>query len=314
MAHLQTGTMSRIEKGEIEVLGRDEEGTVILGNTSKAKRPSSVWNMQSHDAGSKGKNLLTAMLPYTDFANPKSLYAVKDAIRFIVDQKKDALIVDFFAGSGTTMHAINLLNAEDGGHRRCIMVTNNEVSSDEAKGLLKAGYKPGDKEWGKYGIAKYITWPRTICSIKGKDINGNHLKGNYIGSEIPMADGFEANAIFFQLGFLDKTSVALGMQFQNLLPVLWMKAGAIGKCPELSVESLPDILVLPENKFAVLINENAFARFAEALSDKPEIQTVYLITDYEVNYRAMSKSLGVETTYQLYRDYLDNFRINHGRK
>ena len=73
MAHLQTGTMNRIEKGEIQILGRDEEGTVILGETSKPKRPSSLWNMPSHDAGSKGMNILTAMLPYTDFAYPKSL-------------------------------------------------------------------------------------------------------------------------------------------------------------------------------------------------------------------------------------------------
>lgn len=73
------------------------------------------------------------------------------------------------------------------------------------------------------------------------------------------------------------------------------------------------MLVLPENKFAVLINENSFAKFEEALKPFPEIQTVFIVTDYEVNYRAMIKSLGVETSYQLYRDYLDNFRINHGR-
>ena len=127
-----------------------------------------------------------------------------------------------------------------------------------------------------------------------------------------MADGFPANAAFFQLGFLDKTAVSLGMQFKEMLPVLWMKAGAKGRCPELE-GNIPDILVLPENKFAVLINENAFAAFEEALHKHPEIQTVFIITDYEVNYRAMIKSLGVKTSYQLYRDYLDNFRINHGR-
>lgn len=136
MAHLQTGTMNRIEKGEIQILGRDEEGTVILGETSKPKRPSSLWNMPSHDAGSKGKNILTAMLPYTDFAYPKSLYAVKDTIKFVVGNRPDAIIVDFFAGSGTTLHAVNLMNAEDGGHRRCIMITNNEVSADDVKNLL----------------------------------------------------------------------------------------------------------------------------------------------------------------------------------
>lgn len=68
------------------------------------------------------------------FPFPKSLYAVHDTIRFFVANKPNALIVDFFAGSGTTLHAVNLLNAEDGGKRRCIMVTNNEVSAEEEQG------------------------------------------------------------------------------------------------------------------------------------------------------------------------------------
>ena len=127
-----------------------------------------------------------------------------------------------------------------------------------------------------------------------------------------MAEGFKANAVFFQLGFLDKTAVSLGMQLKELLPVLWMKAGAKGKLPELG-ETVPDMLILPENKFAVLVNEQAFAAFEEALAEHPEIQTVFLATDYEVNYRSMVKNLNVEQSYQLYRDYLDNFRISIGR-
>lgn len=103
------------------------------------------------------------------------------------------------------------------------------------------------------------------------------------------------------------------MRFKEMLPTLWMKAGAIGKCPEIESESMPDFLILPQNRFGVLINENAFASFAEQLAGKPEIQTVFINTDYEVNYRAMAKELNVATTYQLYRDYLDHFRINHGR-
>ena len=56
------------------------------------------------------------------------------------------------------MHAVNLLNAEDGGKRRCIMVTNNEVSDAEAKELTKQGFKPGDEEWEKLGIARYWSY------------------------------------------------------------------------------------------------------------------------------------------------------------
>ena len=73
------------------------------------------------------------------------------------------------------------------------------------------------------------------------------------------------------------------------------------------------MLILPENKFAVLLDENYFSEFANKLSGDKLIETVYLLTDYEVNYRSMASSLNVKNTVQLYRDYLDNFRINHGR-
>lgn len=76
-------------------------------------------------------------------------------------QKKLTLILDFFSGSGTTLHAVNLLNKEDGGHRRCIMVTNNEVSADEEKAFRAKGLHKGDEEWEKFGIARYVNWPRT---------------------------------------------------------------------------------------------------------------------------------------------------------
>ena len=118
-----------------------------------------------------------------------------------LSDKKEALIVDFFAGSGTTLHAINLLNAEDDGKRRCIMVTNNEVSETEAKNLAKQGYKPGDPEWEKLGIAQHVTWPRTICSIEGKDVDGKPLEGNYLTNtdkEFPMKKGFVANVKYLK--------------------------------------------------------------------------------------------------------------------
>lgn len=316
ITYISSETQKMIDDGTIVITGRDVNTGVVsieyANEHSQAIR--TVWYRTRHNAGVYGTNLISQILGKARmFSFPKSLYATYDSIYSIVRNKKDALILDFFAGSGTTMHAVNLMNAFDGGKRRCISVTNNEVSEQEAKKLSEEKLKPGDIEWERFGIAKFVTWPRIVGAIKGLDVNGNPLKGNYVIGDTPISDGLNANASFFKLGFLDKTAVALGLQFKEMLPTLWMKAGAIGKCPELTEDALPDMLVLPENKFAVLINENAFAQFEEALADKPEIQTVYLITDYEVNYRSMAKSLGIETTYQLYRDYLDNFRINHGR-
>lgn len=308
------GTEKRIENGEIEIARYDENGSAVLverrGGSLRA--PKTVWNKVLHNAGWHGSKLLANILLDRKFPYPKSLYAVKDALNIVV-QKANALIVDFFAGSGTTLHAVNLLNAEDGGSRRCIMVTNNEVSVDEVKDLTDKGLRPGDEEWEKLGIAQYVTWPRTVCSIKGRDIKGNPLKGNYIGSDIPMAQGFKANCVFFKLGFLDKNAVALGKQFKELLPILWMKSGCFGVCPELSDDGIPDMMILPENKFAVLNKESAYLQFEEQVNTHSEIETVYIITDSESGYREIIKHLNVKNKYQLYRDYLDNFRINARR-
>lgn len=316
LRYISEGWQKKVESGQITVLGRAEDGSVIIDDSDYEKEfiPGNQWWIPAHDATEFGSKLLTNFIGKR-FSFPKSLYAVHDVIRFFVTNTPNALIVDFFAGSGTTMHAVNLLNAEDGGHRRCIMVTNNEVSADEAKMLKDKGYQPGDVEWEKLGIAHYVTWPRTVCSIEGHDVNGDPLKGDYLGSEPPMhmADGFKANAAFFKLGFLNPTAVSLGMCFSEMLPTLWLKTGAKGKCPELTGEQIPDMLILPENQFAVLINENTFADFAEKLAEHPEIQTVFLATDYEVNYQSMVKNLNVANAYQLYRDYLDHFRVNRGR-
>ena len=320
VSYLKRGSILKIENNEVVTLGRDEESGTITVDASDYSRefvPGSQWNIETHDATYHGSQLLNKVIGEKRFDFPKSVYAEQDTIRFFVADKPNALIVDFFAGSGTTLHAVNLLNAEDGGHRRCIMVTNNEVSVDEAKALTKRGFQPGDNEWEKLGIARYVTWPRTVCSIEGHDVNGAPLKGNYLandadGNPIPMAQGFKANAAYFKLGFLDKNDVALGRQFKEILPLLWLKAGAVGKRPEYDGE-LPDMLILPENRLAILVNESGYMSFAEQLNEHPEIGSVFIVTDSERAYREMISGLKVTNTYQLYRSYLDNFRINARR-
>ena len=316
---LKDGEYSKIMKGEFTIIGHGINNEIIVEDNDTdfvMATPGDIWKIASHDATQYGSRLIGNIFLDRRFTFPKSLYAVKDCLYFFVNDKPNAIVVDFFAGSGTTLHAVNLLNAEDGGHRRCIMVTNNEVSGDEAKSLSGQGYKPGDEDWNKLGIARYVTWPRTVCSIEGHDVNGKPLKGDYItSSEEPMhmADGFRANAAFFKLGFLDKNAVALGRQFKELLPVLWLKAGAHGPCPALEdAAEVPAMLVLPENHFAVLTDESQYEAFAAQVNGEDAITTVYIVTDSEPGYREMISGLHVEDTYQLYRDYLDNFRINHG--
>lgn len=164
---LKDGEYSKIKNGEFCEVGRGVNSEILVDDidvNSVMAIPGDIWKISSHDSTQYGSRLLGNILNGKRFTFPKSLYAVKDCLYFFTANNPNALIVDFFAGSGTTLHAANLLNAEDGGHRRCIMVTNNEVSADEAKSLTERGFQPGDDEWEKLGIARYVTWPRTGSS------------------------------------------------------------------------------------------------------------------------------------------------------
>lgn len=312
---------------------------------SKGMKPFTIWDQPKYSASTFGANIIADIIGPKKFDYPKSLYAVVDCIRVATNNKKNARILDFFAGSGTTGHAINLLNAQDHGNRQGILITNNEVSNSEEKKLISSGYKPSDKEWEKKGIAEYVTWPRLKCSILGKDINGKLLQGDYNPTHeiyfpagiqkikimdterkkkvyvkerhpdypsfklINKSDGFKANAIYFKLEFLDKHSITLGMQFKQLLSTLWLKAGSFGECPK--IENIPsNYLLFNESKFAVLINEKYYSDFKKDVNKNDNIETAYIVTDSDNGYHEMISHLNVKNTYQLYKDYLDNFRIN----
>lgn len=73
------------------------------------------------------------------------------------------------------------------------------------------------------------------------------------------------------------------------------------------------MLLLPENKMAVLIDETYYSEFDNEVRKHSEIQTVFIVTDSETAYREMIRNYDSKDCYQLYRDYLDNFRINTGR-
>jgi adenine-specific DNA-methyltransferase len=139
--YLSTGAFEKIEKGEIVVTGRGPANELIIefADGAKSATPRSVWNQVAHDAGSHGTSLLQRLLPGKKFPFPKSLYAVEDALRFFMQRKSNALILDFFGGSGTTTHAVARLNKQDGGNRRSILITNNEVSADEAETMRQKG-------------------------------------------------------------------------------------------------------------------------------------------------------------------------------
>ncbi|MCY4139480.1 MAG: DNA methyltransferase [Rhodobacteraceae bacterium] len=423
--YVSAGLFKKIDNGEIVVTGRGRYNELVLEYAKglKSAAPRSVWNRVSHDAGSHGTGLLKKIFATSAFPFPKSLYAVHDSVRLFTAHKPKALILDFFAGSGTTLNAVNLLNLSDGGQRQCIMVTNNEVSKQEAKSLKKQGFRCGQAEWERHGICRTITWPRSKFTILGKRDDGTPIDGEYIVSNTveiekprkchqigfttardletiskrkqlvalidgipqsaikkdsafvvsddysasilfdeaqsdlwlhelsgqdhivdfyivttsnskfnelkvqikdllgpvilteenkrPIREGFSTNLEYFSLSFLEKDDVALGRQFREILPILWLRAGALGPRPELPKgKSLPAMIIPEKTPFAVLIDETRFADFATKIEARNDLTHVYLVTDSDEAFQEMAGHLMFPYIIQLYRDYLENFVIN----
>ena len=319
ITYLARGEQIKVESGDFPVIGYADDNSIIVDESAYEAKfvPGTQWWISSHDATQRGTKTLTSIIPNVNFTFPKSPYAVKDSINFFVADKPHALILDFFAGSGTTLHAVNLLNTEDGGQRRCILVTNNEVSEAEARNLKATGFQPSDTEWEKHGICRSVTWPRTEYSILGKRRDGTSLTGEYLenrhGKKRPMSDGFPANVEYFKLGFLDRNSVSLGQQFREILPLLWLKSGAVGRRPKIEIDDEPDMLLLPQNNFAVLVDETRYSEFTARMVSMDNISTVYFVTNSEDAFREMSAGVSAKHTFQLYRDYIDNFVLGARR-
>ncbi|MBX9945626.1 MAG: site-specific DNA-methyltransferase [Reyranella sp.] len=81
-----------------------------------------VWTDKRYDSNEYGTKLVNGLVEGSGFTFPKSLWAVYDPIEAVTGNDKNAIVLDFFAGSATTAHAVMQLNANDGGNRRFIMV------------------------------------------------------------------------------------------------------------------------------------------------------------------------------------------------
>jgi adenine-specific DNA-methyltransferase len=154
--------------------------------------------------------------------------------------------------------------------------------------------------------------PRVKAAITGLTPEGAPIAGDYkFTNEFPMAKGFDENAIFLKLNYLEKNSVARGKAFEAIAPLLWLKAGAKG--PQITKVKKP--FAAPKGaSYAVLFDAAQAAGFIEALRDREDIEHAYIVTNSMAEYQQVivEFSTTVETT-MLYEDYISNFELNLGR-
>jgi adenine-specific DNA-methyltransferase len=313
ISYLKAGEQNKLAQGVYGTYEIGDDGYVVVESESaqgNLATPTTQWNLTAHSAADHGSSLLRALIPRRKFPFPKSLYAVEDTLRFYVHSKPDALVVDFFSGSGTTAHAVMRLNKQDGGRRRSICVTNNEVSANEQKNLIAKRLRPGDPDWEALGICDYITKPRIRAAVTGMTYEDKPIEGDYSFTDIfPMSDGFDENVEFFTLTYENPALVELDLAFGAVAPLLWMRAGSEGR----RIEERTDTFEVAD-VYAVLFNVDASADFLAAVDKADGIRVAFIVTDDEGQYQAIASELpaGVESV-RLYENYLRTFQINSER-
>ena len=314
IAYVTTDAQDRVRTGEYLVTGIRPDGSkVVTIPGGRASKPTTVWRETSHDAGAYGTGLLRSLIAGRNFPFPKSLFAVEDTLRFIVGEKPDAVVLDFFAGSGTTAHAVARLNRQDGGRRQSIMITNNEVSVDEARKLRARGLRPGDPDWETLGIFEHITRPRVEAAITGRTPDGEPIAGDYKFTDVfPMADGFEENAAFLELRYLDADDVDLGHAFDDIAPLLWLRAGGRGPIARRVDGAGAPLPYIWTDHYGVLFDEDRWRSFVSA---RPETaQTAFIVTYSPTMFAGIAAELPASMdTIRLYDTYLSMFLPERGR-
>lgn len=312
ISYLTAPNIRKLHAGELAIAGTREDGSkVVVAPGGKTSRPKTVGRETRHSAGDYGTKMLGALIPGRRFPFPKSLYVVEDTLRLFAGDKPDALVLDFFAGSGTTAHAVMRLNRHDGGRRRSVCVTNNEVSVDEQRTLRTPGLRPGDPDWEALGICDYITKPRITAAVTGLTPGGEPVKGDYkFIDEFPMAEGFAENVEFFTMTYGAPRAVAHHRSFEAVAPLLWLKAGAQGRRID---EPADDFAVA--DAYAVLFDTDCSREFLAALHHAESVGMVFIVTDDDRAFQMVCAELpaGVEAV-RLYSSYLTNFTINTGRE
>ncbi|HEX9060705.1 MAG TPA: site-specific DNA-methyltransferase, partial [Clostridia bacterium] len=155
--------MVAVKRGDIVIKSSGKKYTVLMKDRIKdGRKAKTIWVDPKYDASSHGTVLIQKMLEKRKvFDYPKSLYAVIDTLNVLIKSKKQAIVLDFFAGSGTTGHAILELNKSDEGSRKFILCTNNEnkiaeeVCYQRIKKAIKGWNDKGEKISGLGGNLKY---------------------------------------------------------------------------------------------------------------------------------------------------------------
>jgi len=290
-------TMDRlVSEGRI-LFGVDHSTTAYYKrflDEQTSETPSSVFEQDRRAATGH----LKAVLGDSRFPNPKDHTVLMRWIGIVAGG--DAVILDFFAGSGSTVEAVMRLNAEDGGTRQCIAVTNNELSAHDARLLSKQGFRDGDPEWEALGVYEHVARPRIETIATGTRPDGSEFDET----------GLAQNIQFLQMTYLDPLAVELDTAFESVAPLLWMRAGGQGTMIEAQVDTEGNRLPFAvTNRYGVLFDPDDWRAFVEQLPTTAA--TVFVVTDSPSVFSGVAAALPLDVeAVRLYESYIQTFAIN----
>jgi adenine-specific DNA-methyltransferase len=139
---------------------------------NKGDKPKTIWNKSEYSAAN-GTNELKRIVGLEEegeklFDYPKSPFLIKDILKITSNQ--DSIILDYFAGSGTTGQAVMDLNAEDEGSRQFILCTNNEIGPKRLKKLKDRGLTR--EQLKMEGVCRKVCYPRVKNLLTGFSFSG----------------------------------------------------------------------------------------------------------------------------------------------
>jgi adenine-specific DNA-methyltransferase len=168
-----------------------------------------IWTDKRYDANEYGTKIVGDLVKDSPFSFPKSLWAVYDSLLAIVDKDPEGIVLDFFAGSGTTGHAVWELNKNLGGNRRFILVQLPEAIEDqktyktifditrtrlqEASKQFKSSDPTSQSDTG------FRVFRLAPSNIRTWDPQPNELEGALLGSVDHILEGRTEEDVLFEL-------------------------------------------------------------------------------------------------------------------
>lgn len=157
----------------IQIIKNDESINIFVKEReidNKGEKPKTLWNKSEYSA-TNGTNELKRIMGTSEklFDYPKSHYLIRDILK--ITSNDNSIILDFFAGSGTTGQAVLELNSKEGSNRQFILCTNNELGPKRLQQLRDKGLSTDEIK--KEGVCRKVCYPRLKKLIEGFEYNGN---------------------------------------------------------------------------------------------------------------------------------------------